>query len=153
MFREKIGGVRFLVPKMRGVPLKHYLLIGFILFITPLTVSYGDSEASLTVLNETDYFLHVYINGEPHLYLAPNHSSTASFATVTFTVTAFYAPGQGVSGDIKRTFEAPYTPGSSTSGCSENDSSVGCECDKTTTPAEYGRVVWEITADTMLVDE
>lgn len=138
----------------RRHPLQFYLLIAFIFFISPLSISFGDSEARITVKNKTDHFLHIYIDGAPYLYVAPKRSITKEAATTTFDVTAFYAPGQGVSGTIDRYFPVPdYNPASSTSGCRDEGPNSGCECSQTTTPAEYGSVTWEITADTMTVVE
>jgi hypothetical protein len=154
MARKETSRFKMLFKTLREIPFKHYLLMGFILFMSPLTISYGDSQASLQVTNKTGYFLHVYINGEPHLYLAPKHSATGSATSTTLNVTVFYAPGQGVSGIIDRTFEAPYTPATtSSSGCSDSDNGTSCECSKSTTPAQYGKVMWTVTADTMLVNE
>jgi hypothetical protein len=146
---------RSLIDTLKACSLRRYLLIGFILFMTPLTISYGGSKAGFTVKNKTDYYLHVYVNGEPHLYLAPMRSASASSTSTTFSVTAFYAPGQGVSGIIDRSFEADYTPSSSSSsGCNDSsDYGPSCECEKSTTPADYGSITWDITADTMLVAE
>lgn len=130
-----------LLQTLRGFPLKFYLLIGFLFFIIPLSVSYGDGQGSVAVINKTDYFLHVYIDGEPHLYVAPMHRASREAAKTSFDVTAFYAPGQGVSGIIDTTLEVSYTPPTTrSSGCWDNsgDRDAGCECSETTGPAQYG---------------
>jgi hypothetical protein len=158
MIQKNYGGKTAATGRGQATkPLKYYLLLAFIFFMSPLSISFGDSQATFSVLNKTGYFLHVYINGEPYLYLAPMRRATLQSATITFDVTAFYAPGQGVSGVIDRIFDAPYTaPSTHSSGCkddSDNNSNLGCECSKSTTPADYGSVIWEVTADTMAVAE
>ena len=78
----------------RSHPLQFYLLLGFIFFLSPLSISFGDNKAKMTVKNKTAHFLHVYVDGAPYLYLAPNRSITREAAVTTFEVTAFYAPGR-----------------------------------------------------------
>jgi len=148
------GRLKSLVTALKAYPLKFYLLVAFLFFIIPLNISLGEDQATLTVINKTEHFMHMYVNGAPHLYVAPLHKVRVASGSLTFTVTAFYAPGQGVSGAIDRTFEAAYSPPPTTSsGCwnESEGSNAGCTCSEATGPAQYGDVVWEVTADTMLV--
>lgn len=132
---------------LRTLPPKFYLLLGYLVFMLPLSVSFGDDKASLQVINRTAYFVHLIVNGEAILYIGPGNTATRDSETSTFDVKAFYAPGQGVSGRADRVLEAPYYPGSV--GCEES-SRGGCEC--VTNPSDYGSVTWEITHDTLTVD-
>jgi hypothetical protein len=141
------------VKTLRSFPLKFYLLVGFLFFMIPLSVSYGDSQGRVTVLNKTDHFLHVYIDGEPHLYVEPRHRVSKEGAKTTFDVTVFYAPGQGVSGVIDTILEVSYSPPPTTgSGCwdKSGDRNAGCQCSETTGPADYGASKLEV-ADSLMV--
>ena len=150
--------LRSLVATVRSLPPKFYLLIAFIFFISPLSIGIGASEPTFTAVNKTGKFLHMFINGDPVLYLAPQHSASATSGGTTFDVKVFYAPGQGDSGVVvSRTFKvAYYPPPTNSAGChssSEEHGDYGCDCSTTTGPASYGSEAWEITADTMLVPE
>lgn len=127
---------------------KHRLFIITVLLMIPLAIGYGDEEeAHLTVVNKTDHYLNIIIDGKPFLYVSPEMG--VSYSTEPkgeFVVTAFYSPGQGINERITRTVDVPYRGQSS--GC-DYSSSGGCEC--TTEPATAGSAVWEITADTMTV--
>jgi hypothetical protein len=123
----------------------HFLVI-FLILLCPLTFTFGDDNAVLTVVNLTGHYLHIIISGDPHLYIPPRASVTAeSEGPTSFVVDAFYAPAQGVKGNVTRTIEvAPYR--ASTTGC-DYSSSGGCEC--STNPATGGAILWEITPDSL----
>jgi hypothetical protein len=127
---------------------RYKLLLICLILIIPLTLGYsGDEQASVTVVNKTEYYLHVIIDGESYLYVSPDMGVTrSSDPKGEFSVDAFYSPGQGITARISRTIDVPYSPAST--GCGHG-SSGGCEC--VTNPASAGTAVWEITADTMLV--
>lgn len=128
---------------------KSCLPLVFLILMLPLTITYGDEEASLTVVNKTEHYLHIIIEGQPHLYVSPERGVTyATDPTPNFIVDVFYSPGQGVSGRINRTIEMPYS--SARSGC-DYDRSTGCY-DCSTSPATAGSVLWEVTADSLLVE-
>lgn len=150
--------LKSLVATWRSFPPKFYLLIAFIFFISPLSIGIGSSEPTFTAVNKTGKFLHMFINSDPVLYVAPKQSASATSSSTTFDVKVFYAPGQGDSGMVvSRTFEvAYYPPPTNSAGChssSEEGGDYGCDCSTTTGPASYGSEVWEITPDTMLVPE
>ena len=116
-----------------------------LLFLIAISISYGDEEARLTVVNKTEHYLNVIIDGSPFLYVSPERGVThKSSAKPTFSVTVFFSPGQGVSGKIDTTLSVPYTSGDF--GCSYGNQS-GCDC--STTPADAGAAMWEVT-DSML---
>jgi hypothetical protein len=132
-----------------GFLTRYKLLIIFILIMIPLTVGYGDEEeASITVVNKTEHFLHIIVDGDPYLYVTPDMGITHSTSPKgEFSVTALYSPGQGITGKIYRTVPVSYQAASS--GCGYS-SSGGCEC--VTNPPSAGSTLYEITADTMLVE-
>lgn len=131
-----------------ALPRRFYVLVAVLFFILPLNVTYGDEDrATIQIINATEHYLHVIINGQSFLYIAPrNRVFHDSEETSKFDVRVLYAPGQGVTGNVDRTLEAPYRPAST--GCEET-SSGGCEC--VTNPPDYGSVIWEVTADTLAV--
>ena len=106
-------------------------------------VSTSSDVGRLTVINHTEHYVHVIVDGEPFLYVHPGAGAIfekEGYARVVAKV--FYSPGQGISGSAERTFTvAPYEPYSS--GCDWHT----LEC--TTTPASGGPLSWEVTADTL----
>jgi len=150
---DKSEGLEVSVRAKKSYPLQFYLLIAFIFFISPLSISFGDTEARVTVVNKTDKYLHVFIDGAPHLYVAPGRSASKEAAKTDFSVSAFYAPGQGITASVDTTITiTDYTPSSTTTGCDDNDNdNSGCDCNQTTTPADYGSETYEITTDLMTV--
>ena len=117
--------------------------------LLPFSLSFGaDDEVQLTVINNTFYYLHVILNGEPNLYIAPGRSTTLTTPVnvpTTISATAFYAPGQGVRGSATESFTIGgevYTTDCSGSG----GHSSGC----TKEPLNPS-TSWTVTAD-MLVD-
>jgi len=106
-------------------------------------VSTGGDIGRLTVVNDTEHYVHVIVDGSPFLYVPPGAGAIfekEGYARVVAKV--FYSPGQGISGSAERTFTvAPYEP-----------SSTGCEwhtMECTTTSASGGPLSWEVTADTL----
>lgn len=119
------------------------------------TVSLGDESSRLTVVNKTGAYIHLYIEGAAYPYVAPDRRVTHS-ATLreTFSVEAFYSPGQGTTDAIiDSTFTIPFTPAASYvtgdhCSCEDPYSSVSCSDDAgvVTNPAQGGSATWEITA-------
>lgn len=122
-----------------------YSTIALVLFLLSMPLSFGDKDTGqLEVINRTEHFLHLIIDGDPYLYVAPTQSIVHEAKhDYSFFVTAFYSPGQGVTARIERELTVPYTP--SEWGCT----SEGCQC--TPTEPEYGSGLWRINADTMTV--
>jgi hypothetical protein len=118
-------------------------LVALLIFV-PYTVTFGDSEGTLTVYNETLYFIHVIMNNDSYLYVGPGRSST--FATdeqTTVHVQVFYAPGQGIEGSAQNNFviggnvyKSDCTSGTNT--CS--------------TDPEFASASWTITPDTLVAE-
>lgn len=120
-----------------------------VLFIVllPLAVSYSDNKSYLSVSNKTGYYLHVIVDGSPYLYVAPDREVVhESDPKQEFFVRVFYSPGQEARESITRTIYVPFY--STSTSCSSN-SSGGWSCSET--PERGGSVLWEINADTMLV--
>lgn len=110
-------------------------------------VSSGGDVGRLTVVNDTEYYVHVIVDGDPFLYVPPGAGAVfekEGYSRVVAKV--FYSPGQGVSGSAERTFTvSPYDPAST--GCEWNN----MEC--TSTPPSGGPLSWEVTADTLAVSD
>jgi hypothetical protein len=108
-----------------------------------VTVLLGDEKSQLNVVNNTEYYLHVFIESNDYLYLPPGKS-------VTFTtspkpeviVNAIIAPGQGVKGSVTDTVDVPYQSALSSCTC-EEDGTTDCSY----TPPSGGSTEWEITSN------
>jgi hypothetical protein len=106
-------------------------------------VGTGSDVGRLTVVNDTEHYVHAIVDGSPFLYVPPGGGAIFEKEGYTRVVAkVFYSPGQGISGSAERTFTvAPYDPGSS--GCAWTT----LEC--TSTPSSGGPLLWEVTADTL----
>ena len=118
--------------------------VALLLLALVVDVTVGGDVGRLTVINGTDHYVHVIVDGEPFLYVSPGAGAIfekEGYSTVIAKV--FYSPGQGVSGHAERNFViSPYEP-----------SSTGCdwttlEC--STSPSTGGARSWEVTADTLV---
>jgi hypothetical protein len=138
------GILRFFKKRRLSV---RYSMLAAILLLMSITISFGDEDTgSLTVINQTEKFLHIIVDGDPYLYIAPGNRVThEAEGEYEFSVTAFYSPGQGIAARIDRELRVPY---SRTGGC-DYSLAGGCECNPV--ESEYGSGTWKITADTMLV--
>jgi len=115
--------------------------------LLPLAISYSDDTGHLFIVNETAHYLHLIVEGQPYLYVAPGREIVHEFEPQSqLFARVFYSPGQNMTGDITRTLEVPYAP--SETGCAYS-SSGGWDC--STTPSRSGDFPWKITPDTMLV--
>ena len=127
-----------------------YVLL-FVFLILPLTITFGEDEAKMTVVNKTGHFLHVIMNGDAFLYVAPERSVTyaaESGSDLHMLVDVFYSPGQEVSEETQRSFVVRPAQRAS-SGC-DWDSDGGWDC--SSSPAIGGLMVWEVTHDTLLTE-
>jgi hypothetical protein len=113
---------------------------------TFVDVSAGGDVGRLTVINDTGYFIHVIVDGEPFLYVSPGAGAIfekEGYSTVV--AKAFYSPGQDISGEAVRSFSiAPYEPYST--GCDWSN----LEC--TSTPESGGPLSWTVTPDTLAAE-
>lgn len=106
-----------------------WLLVLFAAIITPLAVSYGERKVTLTVVNGTELFLHVVVGPHPYLYIAPGDSirheveNDKSEGIETFYITAFYSPGQALSGRFStvREIELQYPYSGDAIDCSDDN--------------------------------
>ncbi len=131
----------------RGFAARIVWVIPVILMI-PWTVSIGDEDVSLSVVNDTRYYLHVIMNDEPYLYVPSNGSAMYKSEGPTHVqVQVFYSPGQGVSGSATRSIRLSVE-GSGTT-CYE-DSRGGCHC---ASEPVYGQsIVWHVRPDTLTTE-
>jgi hypothetical protein len=121
------------------------LAAGALLLALAVDVTRGDAVASLTVINQTDHYVHAILDGKPFLYVPPGAGATLEKeGRSTVVARVFYAPAQGISGSTERTFViAPFEPGST--GCDW----VGGSCE--TTSPTGGPVSWTVTTDSLRV--
>lgn len=136
-FGKLISGARCVFKKI-SFPLV------FLMIIIPITISYGLDSASLRVINSTDYFLHVIIDGNPYLYISPQGSvSYNAEGKTSFHVQAYYSPGQEISGTADSTLDITINPPKT--GCRDTSDSRGGGCECTTTPGSISDAEWDIT--------
>lgn len=124
-----------------------YTTLALIIMLLSMAISFsGEDKSQLTVINRTPLFLHIIIDGEPYLYVAPERGVThEADAKPSFSVTVLYSPGQSNTERINRVVQVPYSSGDW--GCTYG--SGGCDC--TSTGPEAGSAIWEVNADTMRV--
>ena len=81
-----------------------------LLFLANLvTVTMASEESTLTVANRTEHYLHIIIDGEAYLYVAPEYSVVhATPPKTTMLVSALYSPGQEIRGSVLDTVSVPY---------------------------------------------
>ena len=87
----------------------------------------------VVITNKTDHYIHVIINNQSFLYIAPEDYIRANFPIRELQVKVFYAPGQAVTGKVEREL---YAPGESGGSCERN---VFCN----TVP--LANVTWQVT--------
>ena len=77
------------------------LLLAVFLVTLPLGWSLG-GNAAVKVINDTDYYLHVFIDGDPYLYVPPQHGVGKDYESysVVANVRVLIAPGQAASGSV-----------------------------------------------------
>jgi hypothetical protein len=127
--------VKYFIAEMRPPWFVAFVL----LFLLPYALSIGDEEASVFVSNSTAHYLHVFVKGQPFLYVSPGGSiQTQVGAPTTVVLEAVYSPGQGISGRSMDTVtislyrKTVYT-------CTS--------CETNVSPS--GDVVWDVTPATM----
>ena len=97
-------------------------LLLLLLLVNIVTVSLADENSNLTVVNKTTRYIHVIVDGEPYLYVAPERAVIHQApATATMLVTAFYSPGQGLTGSLIDTIDVPYRAAREGCACDEGD--------------------------------
>ena len=118
-----------------------------VLLCASFAIAIGDETATLTVKNLTAHVVTIVVADKTCPAVAPGAAVTyASSGPDTVEVDVAYAPGQGVDGSARRTFQLSYfrfaTNGSSTYfACAFNGG--------ITSPAIGGPVLWSVTADTL----
>ena len=108
-----------------GSRLRNVLLfLVFLLLVNIVTIEAGSGESKVTVANMTDHYLHIVIEGNSFLYVAPRRSVTyVTGATPEVYIEVFYAPGQQIQGSLTGVVEVPYV--SASRGCTCRDSQYG----------------------------
>ena len=122
--------------------LKFLMVLIFLLLLNIVVISVGDdAKSNLTVVNKTEHYLHVVVDGAPYLYVSPDKSIRhTTKAKPTMFVEVFYSPGQGMSGSARDTIDVYYRSASTDCVCNDNQSD---EC--VYNPAEGGSARWEVT--------
>lgn len=126
------------------------ILVALLIAVNVLTVIASGDQTSLTVANLTEHYLHIFINSEPYLYIAPDRSVTYSCeARPMLMVESIYAPGQGISGSAADTVEIPYVGSREGCSCQEDESWGDCIYE----PAQGGSARLELIPDDFLMSE
>ena len=137
-------------------PATRWLVILFALVVTPLAVSYGKREITLTIVNSTDLFLNVTVDRKVYLYLPPggriNHveENSKDGGVESFRITAFYSPGQGLTGDYSSVVDVEigyYSDGLACDGTTGSSGSGGTSCDDGDETTLYESRTVVITSD------
>ena len=126
---------------------KILLFLLFLLLLNIVTVTLGDEPSRITIVNKTEYFLHVFVDATEYLYLESGQSlfhETEPKSQVN--VKAFYAPGQGITGSLDVYVEIPYQ--GSTTECSCQEGQLFGDC--TTTPVMGGATTFEINPEDLV---
>lgn len=112
--------------------------VGFVLLLAvlliPPTVSIGSDGVSVRLVNQTRYYLHIIIDNQPFLYIAPGGSASHQSSDLSAGVKVFYSPGQGVSGSMDRVVSSPMVEKSTAdckSDCNKTNSCVTEESSST----------------------
>ena len=140
---------RFIGSLFRKAPRRSILWALLAGIILPWTISVGDEEVSVSVVNETRHYLHVIMNEKPYLYVPANGSVMyRSEGPTHVMIRVFYSPGQGVSGSATQSVDLSVV-GKGTS-CNE-DSRGGCHC---ASEPVYGQsLVWHVVPGLLTADK
>ncbi len=94
----------------------------------------GGDPSSVAVMNNTVHYLHVIVDDTTFPYLAPGEATRRVPLDIyqTVRITAYYSPGEPVSGSYS--FE--YTAGGSTSGGLSCDENYSLQCEPVTEAGE-----------------
>jgi len=121
---------------------KLFILLLLLLMFNLITLSIGDEESSITVVNKTLHYLHIMIGGTPFTYIAPDKAVTKTSKPVSeMQVYALYSPGQGIKGTVAIMAPVPYQGASQGCTCTDGDP----ECSYT--PPVGGSARLEITPE------
>jgi hypothetical protein len=125
------------------------LLLVTLLLVNVATVAVGEDDSQLTVANLTGHFVHIFIEGQDFLYVAPDRSVTyAASARPDMLVEVVYSPGQGVRGSLVDTVPVPYRGSTTACSCQDDDSYGECIYE----PPSGGSARFEVFADDMIED-
>jgi hypothetical protein len=125
--------------------------LGAVLIVSAcFAIAIGDETANFTVTNLTSHVVTVVVADRTFPAVAPGARATyQSSGSITVAVDVSYAPGQGVAGSARRSFQlSAYHPATTTG------TTVYWSCTTSgmiTSPASGGPVTWNVTADTLAV--
>lgn len=128
-----------------------------VLFASGYVVSVGDGNVTVTIHNGTRHYLHVLINNQPYLYVAPGGSALTETGLTTVFVEVFYSPGQGISGGATRELTSITTTTYSrreSNDCSNSGSNDCSESSSTLVATGYTRspMSWDVSAYDLVAD-
>ena len=92
----------------------------------------AESEYEYLIVNETNYYLHIDVDGKMYFFIPPHYEMTV-LNDYEIDVLAFYSPGQDVTGEARRSIRGSYHA---------NDG-ADCDCDDGIRPMEER--TWYIT--------
>ena len=103
------------------------VLLAVLPLVNALTVALGAEKASVTVVNRTGRFIHVFVDGEQFLYVPSDRSIIhTGEPKSTVLVEAFYSPGQDVAGSLTDTVSVPYRAAREACTCAEGQTWGDC---------------------------
>jgi hypothetical protein len=126
-------------------------------FSSAYVVSFEDGEVPVTISNGTRHYLHMLINNQPYLYVAPGGSASLGVMWSTVHVEVLYSPGQGISGravrDLTSVTTTTYSGGESRSchNNSKNDCSVN-HSDTRTSQTTRSPMSWRVVPQELSTD-
>jgi len=128
-----------------------------VLFASGYVISVEDTDVTVTIHNRTRHYLHVLINNQPYLYVAPGGSALTETGLSTVFVEVFYSPGQGVSGGATKELTSVTTTTYSSKrshDCSNSGSNDCSDYSTTSVATGYTRspMSWDVSPQELVAD-
>jgi len=124
-----------------------FLLLLAVLLIPP-TVSIGSDGVSVRLVNQTRYYLHMIVDNQPFLYIAPGGWVAHQSNDLSAGVKVFYSPGQGVSGSMDRIVSSAMVQ-SSTADCRSDCNKTNSCVTENSSSSLVNPVILYITPDSL----
>lgn len=118
---------------MKYMPARKILwLIAITCFASSYVISFDENSVSITIVNRTRYYLHILIDKDPHLYVAPGGSVHSETRMQSAFVEVLYSPGQGISGRAEKELTSTTTTSTNYSSdrghtCASSSSGNSCQ--------------------------
>jgi hypothetical protein len=135
-------------PNRGGIRRRVGFVLLFMVLLIPPTVSIGSDGVSVRLVNQTGYYLHIIIDNQPFLYIAPGGSASHQSSALSAGVKVFYSPGQGVSGSMDRVVSSPLVQ-KSTADCSSDCNNTNSCVTQNSLSSVVNPVILYITPDSL----